>query len=477
MRAHESIAVVSLVALGALSYPGCNSKDGMFGPSGTGSGVGASGMGGGGPMPGAPFSALWARRYAAAGEQRVRGVGVDKSGRIDVTGQLQDSVTIGADTLMSKGSEDVLLFQLGSDGTATWSRSYGDAALQEVAAISVSPSDETIVIAGRFSGQLPEFGMGTGSSNIFEAQIDASGAYANRRQQNASDHIYGLGRDAQDHVLVAGDYLTTYDGGNNSTLTAVGGHDGFVAWQNPDLGRIQARNVGSTGEDAMLAASADSASNVYATGFVSAVPDVMSGLSYAGGKDLVLASWSANGDLRFAKLFGDAGDQVGRDVAVDANGHVIVVGDFSGTIDFGGTPLTSAGGLDVFVAAFDQNGAPLWSKRFGDASDQTARAVAIDSTGSILVTGDFEGVIDFGGGKLTSAGKTDVFLARFDDKGQYVQASGWGDKESQSGRDVTVDSGDHPILVADVQGEIDFGAGALPSVDTSYDIVVVKFAP
>jgi hypothetical protein len=421
--------------------------------------------------------ALWAQRYAAPGEQRVRGVAVDKTGRIDVVAQLQDTITIGQDMPESAGSEDILLFQLDADGKPRWSRTYGDPALQEVAAVSVSSADETIAMAGRFSGQIPQLGIATNSAAVYTAQIDATGAYTNRRQQNNSDHYWGLGRDAQDRLLIAGDYLATYDAGGGKTLTAVGGHDGLVAWQNPDLGRALAVNVGSPGEDAMLAVAGDGASEVFAVGYVSGVPDVEAGLAWGGGKDILVARFGPNGEVRWAKTFGDTADQLARDVAVDADGHVIVVGEFAGTVDFGTGPLTSAGGLDAFVVAFDPSGAPLWAKRFGDASDQSARAVAVDSARSVLVTGDFEGAVDFGGGKLESAGKTDAFLARFDANGKYTQASSWGDKDSQSGRDVAVDSGDHAVLVVDVQGAIDFGAGPLAAIDTSYDLCVVRFSP
>jgi hypothetical protein len=39
-------------------------------------------------------------------------------------------------------------------------------------------------------------------------------------------------------------------------------------------------------------------------------------------------------------------------------------------------------------------------------------AVAVDSDGYVVVTGSFEGTVDFGNGPLTSAGETDIFLLR-----------------------------------------------------------------
>ncbi len=56
---------------------------------------------------------------------------------------------------------------------------------------------------------------------------------------------------------------------------------------------------------------------------------------------------------------------------------------------------------------------PLWSKRFGDGSGQGAAAVAVDASGNVIITGLFEGTVDFGRGALTSAGNGDIFVAKF----------------------------------------------------------------
>ena len=58
-------------------------------------------------------------------------------------------------------------------------------------------------------------------------------------------------------------------------------------------------------------------------------------------------------------------------------------------------------------------GKHLWSKRFGDAGTQAANAIAADASGNVIVAGRFEGTVDFGGGALTSAGLSDIFIVKF----------------------------------------------------------------
>jgi len=82
-------------------------------------------------------------------------------------------------------------------------------------------------------------------------------------------------------------------------------------------------------------------------------------------------------------------------------------------VDFGGGELTSAGAEDIFLAKFDANGSHLWSKHFGDSSNQHGHSVTCDESGNVLVTGYFRGSVHFGGAALASEGNYDIFLAKF----------------------------------------------------------------
>jgi hypothetical protein len=118
---------------------------------------------------------------------------------------------------------------------------------------------------------------------------------------------------------------------------------------------------------------------------------------------------------------------------------VVVIGQLTGSADFGGGVLTSAGASDVFVVAFAGSGAHLWSKRFGDASEQDAAEVAVDANGNVLVAGAFMGSLAFGGPALVSAGGYDAFLAKLDSAGNHVWSRQAGGLDAQYGHTVAVD--------------------------------------
>lgn len=102
----------------------------------------------------------------------------------------------------------------------------------------------------------------------------------------------------------------------------------------------------------------------------------------------------------------DAADA--RSVARFDDGSSIVVGSFSGSIVFGEdgpnpVTLTSAGKSDLFIARFDTNGSLSWAKREGGQSDDAATSVAAYADGSAAVIGEYYGSVTFGQG---DAGET-----------------------------------------------------------------------
>jgi hypothetical protein len=54
----------------------------------------------------------------------------------------------------------------------------------------------------------------------------------------------------------------------------------------------------------------------------------------------------------------------------------------------------------------------LWSRRFGEANDQYGRSVAVAAAGDVVLAGSFFGTVDFGGSPLTSAGSRDIFVTK-----------------------------------------------------------------
>lgn len=182
------------------------------------------------------------------------------------------------------------------------------------------------------------------------------------------------------------------------------------------------------------------------------------------------------GATKFAAAYGGAGVQTASTVAYDKSGNAVIAGSFEGTINFGATTLTAAGGTDVFVAKFNTGGQLMWAKAFGDGNVQTGVGVGFDAMGNVYVTGNFKGSVNFGGGAISAAGTLfiDVFLAKLTSDGNHVWSKGFGDANVQNVKGLAVDTAGDVVIAGHFQNDVNFGGATLTSAGLD-DMFVAKF--
>jgi hypothetical protein len=153
--------------------------------------------------------------------------------------------------------------------------------------------------------------------------------------------------------------------------------------------------------------------------------------------------------LAYSLYLGGSGNDSGNAVAIDQNGHIVVVGDTSSTnfprVNPFQASLGGAGFSDAFVSEFNATGTALiYSTYLGGSCADSALAVALDGGGNAYVTGftqspDFP-VMNalqptFGGGF------SNAFVAKFNVFGGLVYSTFLGGNNSDSGNAIAVDSG------------------------------------
>jgi hypothetical protein len=190
-------------------------------------------------------------------------------------------------------------------------------------------------------------------------------------------------------------------------------------------------------------------------------------LTSAGATDVFVAKFSSSGGHLWSRRFGGLNDDVAEGVSFDGAGDVVVAGYFSGSADFGSGVLTSAGGTDVFVAKYSSNGAPSWSRRFGSTGTDRGLAVDVDGSGNYVFAGYMVGTVDFGGGALTSAGAADVFLVKYSPAGGHIWSKRFGGSSSDVALAVSVDAGGDIALTGYFQGTSNFGGQNLTSAGSN----------
>lgn len=238
---------------------------------------------------------------------------------------------------------------------------------------------------------------------------------------------------------------------------------------------LWSKRFGGTGTDGALSVATDAAANVYVSGAFSGQADFGGGpLTSAGNQDIFVAKYDAVGAHLWSKRFGSSLVDYGRNVAVDGAGNVYLSGFFTGTVSFGGVNLVSAGSLDAFLAKFDAAGNHVWSKRFGSTGGDEGEGLALDASGNAVITGHFAGTADFGGGPLESAGNQDIFVAKYNTDGVHVWSRRVGGTEYDYATAVALDGANNVLLVGYFFMTADFGGGELTSAGNS-DIFVAKY--
>ncbi len=167
-------------------------------------------------------------------------------------------------------------------------------------------------------------------------------------------------------------------------------------------------NGGTSADSATSVAISPNDLHVYTTGFYNGptafptkpTPTTTSNL--AGDVDGYLAEWDSNGGLQKVTLLTGTGSSTEKVVGVvtDKNGNYYVAGYYTGaTSKFGSLPLALPGGdvSNMFIYAFDQNGALIWgNKGQGDGltncnANATGIGIRYDVSGNpqIVVQGKF----------------------------------------------------------------------------------------
>ena len=174
------------------------------------------------------------------------------------------------------------------------------------------------------------------------------------------------------------------------------------------------------------------------------------------------------GDFEWVQSFGGTSGEIAADVVTDGTGNIYTVGSFNGTVDFdpgaATTTLTALNNdFDAFVTKSDSAGNLIWAKalRGGYCS---ANSIALDSQGSLLITGIFDTVVDFdpgaGSAQRTSSGSHDAFVVKLSSAGDWQWVRTFGDAGYDSGNTIAVDSTNAVYLGGFFNGTVDFDPGS-----------------
>ena len=361
----------------------------------------------------------WSERYGNLGRDNGRSVAVDAAGNIAMGGLFSGEVDFGSGTTWSAQGTDGYAVVYSPQGKFLWGRSFGGQGDDVVSSVAFDPKGN-LIVAGWFSHSITlgeRVLESAGADDLFVAKLRAGGDLV------WAHHYGGIDVDAVDAIAVSPQGDIVVAGVFRQTITLGG--------------------------------------NVHKS---------------TGGADIFLFKLDAMGKLLWSRSIGSYGLDYARDVAIVAQGGIILSGEFSGTLRFRGQTLVSNGDRDVFLGRFDSAGNHIWSKGFGGPFPELAFGLAVDSGGHIVVSGSYFHEINFGGPTHRSAGESDIFLARFAYDGSYLWSKSFGEHRKDSGLGVATDGFGNIVFTGFFQEKVTFGQRVLVSAGNK-DIFVAKLAP
>lgn len=381
-------------------------------------------------------------------------------------------------------SGNVFLAKLDPSGAPVWSRSFGSTLSLSTDDISVNARGNAL-ITGAFNGSV-DFGQGAlaqGAANIYLALFDGgTGATLFSRGFAGTNTLYERSAvlDDQNTMVVTGEFVGTADFGGDILTSSNDGQtslnfDMFVAAIGANGKHLWSRRFGDPTSNLVVQEIADGGMNsVVITGWVTGkyvtlgCEDLYSGGIDAEDADVFVVKLSSiSGRCIWSKRVGDhEADQRARAVTVDADGNVIVVGEFSGSLEQ--VTADPPQEVDTFVLKYDLNGKLLWSRRMRHARNALPYRVAVDPTGVIALTGRYT---------RPELQDSNLFVTQLDASGNTLWSRGFGSSDgNEFANGIALDGSGNMVLAGTFNRTLDLGGVPLRSSGAA-DVFLGKFAP
>ncbi len=333
----------------------------------------------------------WVRQLGTRRDDRVASVTVDAAGDVYVAGHTWG----GFDFYVNAGGADYYFAKYDAQGNRLYLRQRGTTRDDFATGIAAGASN-TIYLSGYTGGNFGTGGAAT-QSDIFAALYDTGGNLYSLAQLGSPSSDVALGLAVTPNHEV---YVTGYTWGSLDGTTTPTGTDVFLM-KLDIIGRLQwVRQVDISSQDQATAVAVGADGAVYLTGYTDGTLD---GNTNAGIYDALLARYDSQGNRVWSRLLGGTNPDYGHGIAVASDGTVNVTGYTTSALDGN----AHAGGNDVFLSRFDGQGNKLGTHALGTASSDVGRGVAVDAQGSAYVTGFTYGGL---GGNTSAGGFDAVLL-------------------------------------------------------------------
>ncbi len=366
---------------------------------------------------------LYMAYLGGSGATDARGIAVDASGNVYVTGEtkapdfpaqnaLQSSCSLNASR---QCAGDAFLAKLNPDGSLNFATYLGGSGEDAGNAIALDAAGNIYITGSTASTDFPVFHPAQattgGNGDAFVAKISSDGQhvlYATYLGGTGSDEALGIAVDASSSVYVTGQTLSPDFPTENAfqphcllgaTNRCMG--EAFVTKLSSDgSSLVYSTYFGGSGGDSANAIAVDSLGQVYVAGQTLSVDFPLASplQAAAGGKtEAFISKFLPNGSgLVYSTFLGGSGDDVATSIAVDSHGNAFVSG-YTDSVNFPmQSPVqsachkdsTGACSQDAFLAVLNSSGSALkFSTYLGGTGADEGKGIALDTKGSAYLGG------------------------------------------------------------------------------------------
>jgi len=452
-------------------------------------------------------------------------IAVDSSGNVYLVGATGSANFPTANPFQpaKQTDNDVFVTKLNPSGTALIYSTYlGGTQWDEAFTVAVDSSGNAYVSGRTSSTNFPTANAyrntNAGGEDVFITKLNPAGSallYSTYLGGTTSDFVLGIAVDASGSPYLVGvTNSTNFPMFNPHQNTYGGGQwDTFVARLNSAGSALTfSTYLGGTFVDIGVDIALDSTGNAYVTGGTVSgnFPTLNPYQASHGGfcpngefapdcEDGYISKFSPNGALLYSSYLGGNSADRGNGIAIDASGSIYIVGSTNSTnfptLNAYQDSRPSNSGA-AFVTKLNSEGTSLvFSTYFGGTTNGTwAQSVAVDSIGSVYITGatlatDLPTASPIQATKAGDANTDDVFVTRFNPTGTGLLFSTYlGGNEGESfefSPDIALGSSGN-IYVSGMTFSANFplanafqptpGGSPLPDYD-NYDAFVFRIAP
>ena len=327
---------------------------------------------------------VWTKAFGSKSSVSAEDICETSDGGVIIVGQ-----TRAKNFISVHGSEyDAFIMKLDKDGNEVFRKAWGGTANENFNSVKEAPDGNIFAAGFSYSqdGDVEALSIPKGDGRAVIVKFNANG------EQQKAVGVGGFGDYFADLAIAKnGDIFAVASmnvGSTQKDYKIKGLTDAGIFRFDKDLNLSFGKVFGGTGRERFEAiAVTDDGGCVIAGASTSSDGDLgAAGIKNKGGEDAVIAKFSGSGSLVFVKSFYGNKSETFKDVTITSQGYIIAVGEAqSATRDF--ITIGNQGGKDVFVTRFNSKGDFISAIGYGGSGDDSARAVCTMTNGQIVIAG------------------------------------------------------------------------------------------